>query len=322
MKKIRPSLFAVMLLFWFGLSNAQYNNSSMNGAWFIVDEIEMGDSIGVYGMFDGNGNVTEIGIRDGNQYTGTYSITSVGIVTGSLAGGVIILNGRMTSATSARIHISVAGDTLDFVKITNEGKAQGIWSGEVTIQNPTPDNPVSISLTVNQNGEVTGATGLAAPVTGKVFIQSNAFFGHLYTNDNSGWSQVSLSGKTVSPDSVTFTVELDSSDGAGTLSRPTTVGIQSPNMYVSSVRSYPNPFDNQFIIEYTLEKNADVLVNVFDNTGKMIKTLFRGIQQTGIYQLNWNGTDEYGIESPNGYYSYWIVTDGMVIAKDKMLRMR
>ncbi len=52
--------------------------------------------------------------------------------------------------------------------------------------------------------------------------------------------------------------------------------------------SYPNPFSNTTVIEYTLPHPEKVTIKVFDLYGREIKTLVDKVVQPGIYQIEWN----------------------------------
>jgi hypothetical protein len=65
---------------------------------------------------------------------------------------------------------------------------------------------------------------------------------------------------------------------------------------------YPNPFENETIIEFR-KSNEDVIdISVFDLDGKHIITIENKEFSTGIHKLNWNGTDKNGKEVAAGLY--------------------
>lgn len=56
-------------------------------------------------------------------------------------------------------------------------------------------------------------------------------------------------------------------------------------------QNYPNPFDNNSVISYTLNEAADVVITFTDLSGKVINTIDQGSQTTGTYQIEVNAND-------------------------------
>jgi flagellar hook assembly protein FlgD len=51
-------------------------------------------------------------------------------------------------------------------------------------------------------------------------------------------------------------------------------------------------------------------VAIFNVTGHTVKSLYNQVQQPGIYNLKWNGTDENGVQLASGVYFYTLQTGG------------
>jgi len=75
-----------------------------------------------------------------------------------------------------------------------------------------------------------------------------------------------------------------SGDGDTGLGVPTNESI--PRSYSLST-NYPNPFNPSTSIRVGLPEESIVLVQVFDNTGRLIATVFNGKLSAGITQLSW-----------------------------------
>lgn len=54
---------------------------------------------------------------------------------------------------------------------------------------------------------------------------------------------------------------------------------------------YPNPFNAQTVIKFTLPKSTNISINVFDITGRKISTLVSGNKTKGEYRINWDARD-------------------------------
>ena len=58
------------------------------------------------------------------------------------------------------------------------------------------------------------------------------------------------------------------------------------------------------MIEYTLPEAAQVRVNIFDASGRHIRTLVDGAQGAGGHEVVWTGTDDAGRMIKSGLYFY------------------
>ncbi|MCB0301340.1 MAG: VCBS repeat-containing protein [Calditrichaeota bacterium] len=68
--------------------------------------------------------------------------------------------------------------------------------------------------------------------------------------------------------------------------------------------NYPNPFNPQTTIRYSLSEAAQLSLKIVDVQGKQIATLAEGFQSAGEYQVEWNGSDELGNPVASGVYFY------------------
>jgi hypothetical protein len=64
----------------------------------------------------------------------------------------------------------------------------------------------------------------------------------------------------------------------------------------------PNPFRTTTGIRYGLPKKSEVVVSIYNVSGRLVKTLYRGVQDAGTYTLEWNATDELGRPVASGTY--------------------
>lgn len=67
--------------------------------------------------------------------------------------------------------------------------------------------------------------------------------------------------------------------------------VETIDAELFDVKIYPNPFQDQFAINYKVEKNADILIELFDNTGKKIETLVENKLQEGNYTYRYNSKE-------------------------------
>ncbi|MFH0865729.1 MAG: CehA/McbA family metallohydrolase [Bacteroidota bacterium] len=83
-----------------------------------------------------------------------------------------------------------------------------------------------------------------------------------------------------------------------------------------SLKCYPNPFVSDLTIAYSLTKDDNIKVQMFDYTGKEVKILINQFQQAGDYSLELNGNDlEEGM-----YYCILTTSDQTLTNKVVLIR--
>jgi hypothetical protein len=88
----------------------------------------------------------------------------------------------------------------------------------------------------------------------------------------------------------------------------------SPTMGVSAVdlkpekiillENYPNPFNNETVIQYILPYQYRTELTIYNLTGRLIKRLIDSKQSLGYHAIIWDGKDGTGREVPSGVYFY------------------
>ncbi|MBN4073038.1 T9SS type A sorting domain-containing protein [Crocinitomix catalasitica] len=84
---------------------------------------------------------------------------------------------------------------------------------------------------------------------------------------------------------------------------------EEPNNF-SGIRVFPNPFEDQLTLNYTLNQDSYVGLYVYDGQGRIVKKLQKGNQTEGFQSLFWDGRDEHGNEVRVGLYFYSMMIDG------------
>ncbi|MEA3443667.1 MAG: C25 family cysteine peptidase [Bacteroidota bacterium] len=74
-------------------------------------------------------------------------------------------------------------------------------------------------------------------------------------------------------------------------------------------QNYPNPFSPYTSISYSIPEKCDVLLNIYDVSGQLVKTLQDGKQQAGKYSVTWNGLNNMENKVSSGVYLYRIETE-------------
>lgn len=66
--------------------------------------------------------------------------------------------------------------------------------------------------------------------------------------------------------------------------------------------NYPNPFNNETIIEYGLPAAGQVQVVVYNLKGQVVRTLVNAFEPAGFKKIQWNGRDDSGRAVSSGIY--------------------
>ena len=82
--------------------------------------------------------------------------------------------------------------------------------------------------------------------------------------------------------------------------------IVPDKFYVS--QNYPNPFNPSTTIEIQLAETNNLIVSIFDVTGRLINTLVNNKLEAGLYSVEWNGKDQNGRLLPTGVYIMKVVS--------------
>jgi flagellar hook assembly protein FlgD len=72
-------------------------------------------------------------------------------------------------------------------------------------------------------------------------------------------------------------------------------------------QNYPNPFNPTTSITYSLPKQSQVTIVVYDLLGTPVKSLVNKTQVAGSYSIAWDATNDLGVQMPSGTYIYKIV---------------
>jgi len=88
--------------------------------------------------------------------------------------------------------------------------------------------------------------------------------------------------------------------------RQTPVLVQSevrdvPELF-SLRQNYPNPFNSRTRIDFFLERNTEVSIQIYTTNGQLVKTVTHRVYAAGVHNLIWNGTDDYGNKVGSGIY--------------------
>lgn len=98
---------------------------------------------------------------------------------------------------------------------------------------------------------------------------------------------------------------------------------QGPNNQIPKklklTQNHPNPFNAETWITYHLPKKINVTINIFNSLGRLIKTLVDEEKAAGVYQVRWDGTDDFGEQVSSGIYLCQLQSGNEVLIKKMLL---
>ena len=84
-------------------------------------------------------------------------------------------------------------------------------------------------------------------------------------------------------------------------------------------RNLPNPFHQTTMISFSLSKKGMTSLEIFDLTGRLVRTLIEAEKEAGNYRVEWNGRDSRGREVPSGIYFYKLTSNEKSLIKKMIL---
>jgi hypothetical protein len=105
------------------------------------------------------------------------------------------------------------------------------------------------------------------------------------------------------------------------LSRPvTTEQVSMATLTVPiALRLFPSPFKASTRIEYSINKNSEVFLAIYDSKGRIVKRLVEQNQSASNYSIHWNGRNHMEQPVPNGIYFAQLRIDGKQSSTHKIV---
>ena len=87
-------------------------------------------------------------------------------------------------------------------------------------------------------------------------------------------------------------------------------------------QNFPNPFNPNTTIKYSLNEASQVSVEVFNVKGQLVKTLVNEYQTAGTQSVEWNGVDDNNTSVSSGVYFYKMKAGGRYTSTRKMILLK
>ena len=106
----------------------------------------------------------------------------------------------------------------------------------------------------------------------------------------------------------------------------TIIGINSNEQLSASdyklEQNFPNPFNPETTIKYSVSRKSFVQIKVYDISGRLINSLVAKELSAGSYSAVWNGKDITGNNVSSGIYFYNMTINGGKSVSRKMLLIK
>lgn len=182
----------------------------------------------------------------------------------------------------------------------------------------------NFDFNLNNNGEVI-----------KLYSNNNIFIDSVRFRNQSPWPE--------EPDGMGYTLELISTENDNSLAEnwKTSIILNGTPGSVNSVltelnkneeieitnkfelySNYPNPFNPQTNISYSIDKARFIKLRIFNSLGEQVRVLINEKISAGNHIVSWNGKDDNGNFVSSGIYFYSLESFGAPVQARKMLLLK
>jgi archaellin len=98
--------------------------------------------------------------------------------------------------------------------------------------------------------------------------------------------------------------------------------VNSPTLNAKLQQNFPNPFNANTMISFSLHKSAQVHLSLYNIKGQKVTTLIHSSLAAGNHQYEWNGKNFNNEPVASGIYFYQLKADNKIIATKKCLLLK
>ncbi len=74
--------------------------------------------------------------------------------------------------------------------------------------------------------------------------------------------------------------------------------------------NYPNPFNPSTTIRFSLARPGHASLSIYDVSGRLVRSLVDDTVDSGMHEIQWDGTNDRGNGTASGVYFYRLIADG------------
>ncbi len=119
----------------------------------------------------------------------------------------------------------------------------------------------------------------------------------------------------------TYRYRVEFIDGTDRMVLFETENVAVPALRLALHQNVPNPFNPMTSIKYVTAEDGYVRLDVYDVSGRRVRTLVEAFRAKGAYTVDWNGIDEQGGRVSSGVYFYRLFAGKQVLNR-KMVLLR
>ncbi len=123
-------------------------------------------------------------------------------------------------------------------------------------------------------------------------------------------------------------IEYDSDDWgdlflvSGYLDNLTSINNEEVNPVIIDISSYPNPFNPTTTISFSILKDSNIELSIYNLKGQKVRQLVGNQLTSGEHSIIWNGKDDNGKSVSSGIYFYQLNVNGKTEAVKKCLFLK
>ena len=87
------------------------------------------------------------------------------------------------------------------------------------------------------------------------------------------------------------------------------------------MNNYPNPFNPETTINYSIPKTAWMSLSIYDIRGELVSTIIDEVMSPGDYSVTWKGNNFINRQMPTGIY-FAILKTNKILISHKLLLMK
>jgi len=88
---------------------------------------------------------------------------------------------------------------------------------------------------------------------------------------------------------------------------------------VLDAKNYPNPFNPETTISFSIPASGQTSVKIYNLKGQLVRTLIDETMNAGYQKVVWNGTDDNQKSVASGVYFYRVNNAGKIITRKMLL---
>ncbi|MFO7840766.1 MAG: T9SS type A sorting domain-containing protein [Fidelibacterota bacterium] len=215
---------------------------------------------------------------------------------------------------SVTLYPSIYLSNIDFARIDSLGEYfyRDLDFGDVFAAFSSSDgaNLFLVNTTLS-DGETKVVRLVKVSVSGDIVFSSILRYGHIgwkssiIENTDGSYATTMVYGDTVAIDKVS------SSGDVLVAVEENTIPVQ-----FTLQQNYPNPLNPTTTISYELPEAQNIILQIFDITGRLVETLYSGYKEAGHWDVTWNASDQ-----SSGIYIYRLTYGQRQISR-KMVLMK